>query len=440
VEDVNLALSLNGIQEIYGLSPPSALGSSSSGASVSSNNVVNLSEFSKQPIPKCPLLPELSLHWLAVDGFQPLIPENPSAATTVIHASVVGDPNDAADQPLSLPKEIQHFYYRTTGLILACDHAALPVVLDSLRNDMGLQELVPYFSKFIYQQIRASTRSLPLLRALICTVSALISNKSLRIEFHLQQLLPAIFTCIVATRLSSSSAGDHWSLRSAAAQVIVQICRKYSELFPDFQARFCKTYVDALTLSLTAVVKGKDKEKDSEKQLSSLATMYGGLVGLTALGHSAVRSLILPRTQKLLERLNLAVGTSGNGKTSGNIMKNQNLKDRENAAEKCRSAILHALGAYMVSRMKLSPPIMLVEKKLNSGIRGPGSISRKRPRSVLTPSNNEMQTGPGIDGQEKVIVRPEVEEPESPVCGFEEALVPYYASASRDLYYCRLFI
>ena len=51
-----------------------------------------------------------------------------------------------------------------------------------------------------------------------------------------------------------------------------------------------------------------------------------------------------------------------------------------------------------------------------------------------------MQTGPGKEAHEKVIVRPEVEEPESPVCGFEEALVPYYASASRDLYYCRLFI
>ena len=79
--------------------------------------------------------------------------------------SIVG--GDISDQPLSLPKEIQHYYYRTTGLILSCDHETLPVVLNSLRTDMGLQDLVPYFSKFVYQQVRAGTRSLPLLRALI---------------------------------------------------------------------------------------------------------------------------------------------------------------------------------------------------------------------------------------------------------------------------------
>jgi transcription initiation factor TFIID subunit 6 len=409
VEDVNLALSLNGIQEIYGLCPPNSLGASSSGATVPSNTVVNLLEFAKQPIPKCPLLPELSLHWLAVDGFQPLIPENPSASTTAIHPSVVSDGGDISDQPLSLPKEIQHFFYRTTGLILACENATLPVVLDSLRNDMGLQELVPYFSKFIYQQIRASTRSLPLLRALISTVSALINNKALRMEFHLQQLLPAIFTCIVATRLSSSFAADHWSLRAAAAQVVALICRKYSELFPDFQARFCKTYVDALTLSLTVAAKGKDKEKDNEKQTSSLACMFGGLVGLQALGQMVVRSLLLPRAQELLERINLAMDSRGKGTI---MSRNQYIKDKEHAAEKCRTALLHALGSYMISRLRL-PPALKIEGTLSA------------PRAAAPPAKKR---------------KPSPDDALSPVAGLEEELVPYYATSCRDLHYCRLFI
>jgi transcription initiation factor TFIID subunit 6 len=197
------------------------LGASSSGtpaSSTSSSNIVNLLEYARQPIPKCPLVPELSLHWLAIDGYQPLIPENPLAAT-VSSFQPSSSSNSAADQPLLLSKEIQHFYYRTTGLILACDNATLPIILETLRSDMGLQELVPYYSKFVYSQIRANTRSLPILRALIGTLSALLTNKSLRMEFHLQQLLPAVFTCIVAARLSSTLAEDHWSLRSAAAQV-----------------------------------------------------------------------------------------------------------------------------------------------------------------------------------------------------------------------------
>lgn len=165
MDDINLALSLNGLEEIYGLCPSKTAGSSSSGMPASTSTLVNLLTFARQPIPKCPLLPELSLHWLAVDGCQPLIPENPSAAT-IVNPSISGRV-DISDHPLSLSQEIQHFYYRTTGLILACDHATLPVVLESLRTDMGLQDLVPYFSKFIYQQIRASTKSLRLLRTLI---------------------------------------------------------------------------------------------------------------------------------------------------------------------------------------------------------------------------------------------------------------------------------
>jgi hypothetical protein len=79
VDDVNLALSLNGLEEIYGLCPSTASIISSEIPAVST--VVNLLDFAKQPIPKCPLLPEFSLHWLAVDGYQPLISENPSSAT-----------------------------------------------------------------------------------------------------------------------------------------------------------------------------------------------------------------------------------------------------------------------------------------------------------------------------------------------------------------------
>jgi hypothetical protein len=44
----------------------------------------------------CPLKPEVSLHWLAVNGGQPLTADNPSVITA-----------DADDQPLLLPKELQ---------------------------------------------------------------------------------------------------------------------------------------------------------------------------------------------------------------------------------------------------------------------------------------------------------------------------------------------
>mmetsp|Transcript_2881 Transcript_2881/g.3014 ORF Transcript_2881/g.3014 Transcript_2881/m.3014 type:complete len:454 (+) Transcript_2881:205-1566(+) len=396
VDDINLALSLNGLEEIYGLCPPTASVISSDIPSVST--VINLLDFAKQPIPKCPLLPEFSLHWVAVDGYQPLIAENPSSAT------VTAPDGSTANQPLSLPKEIQHFYYRTTGLILACDHATLPPILEALHSDIGLQELVPYFSQFIYQQIRANTRSLPVLKALIGTTSALLSNKTIHMEFHLQQLLPAIFTCIVAGKLSTSPGEDHWILRSTAAQVVASACRKYSVLFPDLQARVCKTYVDALILSLNTTSKGKDnKEKDVEKQTSVLGTMYGGIVGIQALGHTAIRSLLLPKVQLLLEKLS--------------SLNNKLMSGKESPADRCLSALVHTLGMYMISRLRI--PVAL--KRGNSGLLGP------------TPVPIPVPVQKGANKRQKL-------SDETQVSGLEECLVPYYASACQELDYCRLFI
>ena len=54
-------------------------------------------EYGKSTAPiACPLKPEVGLHWLAVNGSQPLTAENPSVVIA-----------EAEQQPLSLPKELQ---------------------------------------------------------------------------------------------------------------------------------------------------------------------------------------------------------------------------------------------------------------------------------------------------------------------------------------------
>jgi hypothetical protein len=54
---------------------------------------------------------------------------------------------------------------------------------------------------------------------------------------------------------------------------------------------------------LILIGRDKDRDKDMEKQTTSLGTLYGGLVGLEALGHTVIRSLLLPRVQELLKRV-----------------------------------------------------------------------------------------------------------------------------------------
>ena len=139
-------------------------------------------------------------------------------------------------------------------------------------NDAGLQELIPYFSRFFYQQIKANHNRLHLLAVIIASIDLLLENENVSLDFYLQQLLPAIFSCVVAVKVGYTPSEDHWALRRKAANVIAKICKKYGEFYPDIFARVCKTYLDAISC---------DK---------SYTTMYGGLVGLDAMGHQLVRT------------------------------------------------------------------------------------------------------------------------------------------------------
>ncbi len=45
--------------------------------------------------------------------------------------------------------------------------AALKAVFHVFETDAGIQELMPYFSRFFYQQIKSNTKRLPLLYAVM---------------------------------------------------------------------------------------------------------------------------------------------------------------------------------------------------------------------------------------------------------------------------------
>ena len=520
VEDINLALSLNGLEEIYGLNPPSdavvAVGGAGTSSSTSSNTgIINLLEFAKQPIPRCPLIPELSLHWLAVEGCQPLIPENPLSVADKGNKSSVdsisggGGGSLAASidtgRPWSLPKEMQHFFSRTTVLILAGDHTTLPTVLLALQKNVGIQDLVPYYSRFIYQQIKANanTKSLSMLKVLVSAATALISNEALHVEFHIQQMLPAIFTCIVAARLCTNPSDNHWVVRDTAAALVAQCCRKYSDLCPDLHARVCRTYLDTLTAALSTAIPsiGSDTTGSTQavvgsasssgqgttctptptpsQRIASLSTLYGGLVGLSSLGQAVIKSLILPRVYAVNEALEYILSELNNKfriqqQSSSAIATHRDAMD---AVERCRSALLHALGSYMVERSRFGGINLWNATYFSVDRSSIGGIDRSSTAAALPPptkpknapkasSSSKKQITPkkadndkggalGVTKQGRfstpapgqglvtVVARTNDREglaDDSVVGGLEEALVPYYATFSRDLYHSRLFV
>lgn len=95
-------------------------------------------------------------------------------------------------------------------------------------------------------------------------------------DFQLHQLLPAVITCVVAKRLSSSPFDNHWALRFEAAQVLLIASDRFGDEYTTLKARALKTLCAATTA---------DKP---------LPTMFGGIVGVTFFGPKAVDAFLLP--------------------------------------------------------------------------------------------------------------------------------------------------
>jgi transcription initiation factor TFIID subunit 6 len=96
-------LSKNHIEEIHGLSNKIFMrnkdANDTSTLTIEATKI-DLLELAKRPLPKCPLAPELNMHWLVIDNVQPKIPENPNIIIV-----------ESDSHPVDLPKEMQVQYF-----------------------------------------------------------------------------------------------------------------------------------------------------------------------------------------------------------------------------------------------------------------------------------------------------------------------------------------
>lgn len=178
-------------------------------------------------------------HWLAVEGVQPLIPENPPAvprdaaikseevskvngvstgpsvngATTGLPLTSTGNipggkaptaqqPNQQ-NQPLVkqvLSRELQLYYARLTGSLLppSSDFAKRTAALASLRNDAGLQALLPYLVRWVGEGVVGVLKESSqepnegkVLEVLLDVTSAILDNATLFVEPYVRALGPA---------------------------------------------------------------------------------------------------------------------------------------------------------------------------------------------------------------------------------------------------------
>lgn len=137
-------------------------------------------------------------HWLAVEGVQPSIPQNPTAADARNIELTAKGPNanptlaamsgtgNVAVKPLVkhvLSKELQLYFEKVCNAFLdESSEEYRTAAYASLREDPGLHQLVPYFVQFIAEKVTHSLKDIFVLTQVMHMAEALIQNKSLYVD------------------------------------------------------------------------------------------------------------------------------------------------------------------------------------------------------------------------------------------------------------------
>ena len=137
-------------------------------------------------------------HWLAVEGVQPSIPQNPTTADSrnqeLVPKGPSANPNLAAMsgndnvtvKPLVkhvLSKELQLYFEKICSALLdESNNEYRLAALASIRSDPGLHQLVPYFVQFIAEKVTHNLKNIFVLTQTIQLTSAMLENKSLYVD------------------------------------------------------------------------------------------------------------------------------------------------------------------------------------------------------------------------------------------------------------------
>ncbi|KAL7426015.1 hypothetical protein ACHAXM_000267, partial [Skeletonema potamos] len=312
----------------------------------------------------------MTLHWLAVDGVSPMIPLNEVWYHTDTQERItiggidplapvleLDDDDDDDDENTNnnnkskseasirirelqqrlLSEELQLYFSRVTSIM---EHSSnmidIATILHGVRSDAGIQELVPFLSRFVASGLmnKKNLQNVDYCSRLIQLFDAMLDNPNLHLDLHLHQMFSPVGTCIVAKKLGNTTNNNHpmvvedhhhhWALREAAARCLVKACDMYGMQYTTMKPRIIKL--------LTQQALRVDRP---------LATQYGGIVGISLFGPRAVDAFILPVAREYWEFWDEELEKL--------LLVNGNKRDvwREYELHMCQQALLDAVAIFM---------------------------------------------------------------------------------------------
>lgn len=246
-------------------------------------------------------------HWLAIEGVQPSIPQNPTTAESRAQELVPKGPGAnpalialAGNDNIAFKPSVKHIVSKELVLYFDKIQAALlddtpdeevarlrQAALASVRDDPGLHQLVPYFMNFIADQVTHHLDDTFALRQMMELTAALIANKALFLDPYASPISAPVLTCLMARRIGSEDGVDavreQYQLREFSASLIGQIARKYAPSNALLRPKLTRTCLKYLL----------DPTKPAP-------VLYGAICGLSAAGGpESVRVLVLKNLKSI---------------------------------------------------------------------------------------------------------------------------------------------
>lgn len=297
---------------------------------------VEFREVIEAALPKAPLDTAVVNHWLAIEGVQPAIPENAplEALLTPFDNKKPDYKEDGVSIDIKTPVkhvlsiELQLYFEKITDLTVSRSNSIIfNKALLSLATDAGLHPLVPYFIYFVAEEVTRNLNNFQLLFALMRLVRSLLQNPFMHIEPYLHQLMPSVMTCLVAKSLGNKLTDNHWELRNFTANLVASICRRFGHGYHNLQLRVTRTLLHAFL--------------DPAK---AFPQHYGAIKGITALGSSVVRLLLLPNLDPYLQIIEPEMQ-----------LENQKDESRRHEAWQVHGALTCAAGLCIYNQLKMIP-------------------------------------------------------------------------------------
>ncbi|KAK0727771.1 TAF6-like protein [Lasiosphaeria miniovina] len=309
VQDVSQALKVLDVEPLYGYEStrPLRYGEASIGSNQSlfyiDDEEIDFEKLINAPLPKVPRDMSFTAHWLAVEGVQPSIPQNPTTAETSSKELLPKGPGAhpalaalAGNDNVSFRPSVKHVISKELILYFDKIQAAIldddpdeektrlrEAALESVRSDPGLHQLLPYFVNFITNQVTHRLDDLFVLRQMMELAEALIQNPNTFVEFYASALSAPVLTCLMSRKLGATEEGtdsvrDQYQLRELSASLLGTIAKKYSKANALLRPKLTRTCL-----------------KNFLDPSRSPAVLYGAISGLAAAGGlEAVRVLVLP--------------------------------------------------------------------------------------------------------------------------------------------------